>query len=484
MAFSFGGFGSTTGASSGFGASSTPAFGASSAPAFGASSTPAFGASTAPAFGASSSPFGGQSSAPSLFGGQSSTPSLFGGQSSAPSLFGGQSSAPSLFGGGQSSTPSLFGGGQSSTPSLFGGGQSSTPSLFGGASAASSAPGSSLFSFSGQQQPQSALAPLGQQQQQQQPSTLITYNTKYEDLPPDRQQELLAIQREISNYREDCDKLARDQRLHDSVALKRSMEEETSGLKQILQGMANSVKADDDALGDFREKVMQLLRSTESAVRTFQRSKLWRDAPQQYKGQVVPPQVQELLASPVVLPSPYLEQAVQGFQDTLDTYRQVVGELEQVLPADPSALAGMDESHALQALPITVSYMHDYFVHVAAQMEQLHNMVARAKDAFLAQRQASGDMTNPFQDSRRLQHLSAPNKPVVIPPASGLQPPGTSAGLSHHPGPAAALPAPGHFNTPQGTSPPPPFAAASPFGAATFGTDTSGDRRQARARRR
>ncbi len=38
-------------------------------------------------------------------------------------------------------------------------------------------------------------------------------------------------------------------------------------------------------------------------------------------GQMVPPQVQELLASPVVLPSPYLEQAVQGFQDTLDTYR-------------------------------------------------------------------------------------------------------------------------------------------------------------------
>lgn len=33
------------------------------------------------------------------------------------------------------------------------------------------------------------------------------------------------------------------------------------------------------------QKVMQLLRSTESAVRTFQRSKLWRDAPQQYKGE-------------------------------------------------------------------------------------------------------------------------------------------------------------------------------------------------------
>lgn len=125
------------------------------------------------------------------------------------------------------------------------------------------------------------------------------------------------------------------------------------------------------------QKVLRLLRSTESAVRTFQRAKLWRDAPQQYKGekeaeyrtcsnegwsavtlvmllcqlsvrvvhvlvrtctelmrfttrslhglhmfsgchairafagQIIPPQVQELLASPVVLPSPYLEQAIQ-----------------------------------------------------------------------------------------------------------------------------------------------------------------------------
>ena len=31
------------------------------------------------------------------------------------------------------------------------------------------------------------------------------------------------------------------------------MEGETSGLKQNLQAMGNAVKADDDALGDFRE---------------------------------------------------------------------------------------------------------------------------------------------------------------------------------------------------------------------------------------
>ena len=41
-------------------------------------------------------------------------------------------------------------------------------------------------------------------------------------------------------------------------------------------------------------------------------------------GQQMPPQMQELLSYPVVLPSPYLEQAVRGFQDALDSYRCVV----------------------------------------------------------------------------------------------------------------------------------------------------------------
>jgi hypothetical protein len=32
------------------------------------------------------------------------------------------------------------------------------------------------------------------------------------------------------------------------------------------------------------QRVVSLLKATEGVVRTFQRSKLWRDAPQQYKG--------------------------------------------------------------------------------------------------------------------------------------------------------------------------------------------------------
>ena len=79
----------------------------------------------------------------------------------------------------------------------------------------------------------------------------------------------------------------------------------------------------------------------------------------------------------MVLPSPYLEQAIHGFQQTLDNYRQVIGELEQALPADIMAsLGSSDEASLVQALPLVISHMHDYFVHVAARMEKLHQEVS------------------------------------------------------------------------------------------------------------
>lgn len=50
-----------------------------------------------------------------------------------------------------------------------------------------------------------------------------------------------------------------------------------------------------------------------------------------------------------------------------------MSELESSLP--PSAFSGTDESSLAMQLPTIVAHMHDYFVHVAARMEQLHNEV-------------------------------------------------------------------------------------------------------------
>lgn len=75
---------------------------------------------------------------------------------------------------------------------------------------------------------------------------------------------------------------------------------------------------------------MALLKAADSIVRTFQRTKLWREAPSQFKGQPVPSAVQELLSQPVLLPSPFLEQACQGFGAQVAEFKKTVAELEQV----------------------------------------------------------------------------------------------------------------------------------------------------------
>ncbi len=55
---------------------------------------------------------------------------------------------------------------------------------------------------------------------------------------------------------------------------------------------------------------------------------------------------------------------------------QCIGELEQALPPAGGFLTGADEGGSTaQTLPVVISYMHDYFVHVASKMEKLHQQV-------------------------------------------------------------------------------------------------------------
>ncbi len=96
--------------------------------------------------------------------------------------------------------------------------------------------------------------------------------------------------------------------------------------------------------------------------------------------------------------------------------RQVVCELEAVLP--PSALAAYGAALQQQqlggggdpslggngtTLPIIISHMHDYFVHVAAQLEQVHNEVRRLLGSGWVSRALSPHSGAPASLLRHLQ---------------------------------------------------------------------------------
>lgn len=71
-----------------------------------------------------------------------------------------------------------------------------------------------------------------------------------------------------------------------------------------------------------------------------------------------------------VKPSPFLQQTVARFQHQLTEYRQRIEELERLL------LAGSDKDNTtsgsdfsiLQSLPTVMSNVHDFFIHVAAEV--------------------------------------------------------------------------------------------------------------------
>lgn len=78
----------------------------------------------------------------------------------------------------------------------------------------------------------------------------------------------------------------------------------------------------------------------------------------------------------------------------MEQYRALVVELEALLPAQLGRKqqqqqqdgGGGGASAAFTALPVMLHNLHDFFNHVAARLEKLHEGVAGTREAFLERR--------------------------------------------------------------------------------------------------
>uniref|UniRef100_A0A1D1ZP73 Nucleoporin Nup54 alpha-helical domain-containing protein n=1 Tax=Auxenochlorella protothecoides TaxID=3075 RepID=A0A1D1ZP73_AUXPR len=373
MAFSFGNTGASTPA---FGTPSTPfGFGAGT-PATAAASTPAFSFGNAPAFGASSpSPFG-ASSTPA-FG--ASSASLFGASSTPAFGFG---SAPAF---GASSTPGFsFNAAptQAQTASAFGGG------LFGGASTA-------VTPFGG--------GPNAQQAQQAATSLLTTdgrplgHNTKWDDISPAAQNQLLELEKFIVRLREDCAVLDADERLSNPAAAKQRLPETSAALEQDIAALASRIKANESASDAVRDHVIHLLRSTESTLHAFQRSHAWREAAKLPPGQPLPPALVEQLGLGVVLPSPFLAASIESYADQVESLRRALGALQSVLPDEGEAAAAGAAFAGPEGIEGALRNLQDCLLASAARLQALADGVTERKAACLAAARRAGDYGDPFE---------------------------------------------------------------------------------------
>ncbi|XP_073057881.1 nuclear pore complex protein NUP58 isoform X1 [Primulina eburnea] len=291
----------------------------------------------------------------------------------------------------------------------------------------------SPFQFQLQQpQPQ----PQVQQPQPQQPQTQqqlylltndkapATYSTKWAELHPDSQKVLHQIEERIFGYRDESHRLDQCSRLYDSSVSNNGFENDASSiLQQELGGISVAMDRQKAILQELMTVVKDMLRNTEGAVRSFMMLQprfihqnkapaTSASAPSQPLGAMTAQTSSGQPAANNILPvldfysgvpkkpSPFLCQTVSRFEKYLSECRQWIEELEQLLFLDEKNCSNPSSS-LLQSLPKVMANVHDYFVHVAAKVESIHQYIESMKTAYLADKRRRGDVNNPFLEANR-----------------------------------------------------------------------------------
>ncbi|XVF59507.1 hypothetical protein PTKIN_Ptkin07bG0281400 [Pterospermum kingtungense] len=279
-------------------------------------------------------------------------------------------------------------------------------------------------------QPQQQQQLQQQQQQQQQPflftndKTPANYSTKWSDLHPDSQKILLQIEEKILEYRAESQRLDQCSRLYDSSESNEGFELDANHIVQELGGISTAMERQKAMLQELMATVKDMLRNTEVAVRSFTmlRPRFLHSntgvasnatAPSQAPGATSTPgsNAQPTPTSMVPVfyfyhglpkkPSPFLQHTVARFEKYLGDCRQWIEELEQLLHLNSDRNSINHASSLLQSLPKVMSNVHDFFVHVAAKVESIHQYIESMKTAYLADQRRRGDVNDPFLEADR-----------------------------------------------------------------------------------
>ncbi|KAL5984856.1 Nucleoporin p58/p45 [Asimina triloba] len=148
-------------------------------------------------------------------------------------------------------------------------------------------------------------------------------------------------------------------------------------------------------------------------------------------------------------PSPFLQQTVTRFEKCLGECRQWIEELEQLTSnMDDSSLSS--DNSLLHSLPKVMSNVHDFFVHIAAKVEGLHQYIESMKAAYLADQRRRGDGSDPFLEADRREMAKQEAAARRVHPTLHL--PAVKQTSAHVAGLFATSAVPGTSNVPQPTA--------------------------------
>ncbi|XP_038971663.1 nuclear pore complex protein NUP58 isoform X1 [Phoenix dactylifera] len=246
------------------------------------------------------------------------------------------------------------------------------------------------------------------------------YNTKWEDLHPDSQKLLLRIEERILEYKYESQRLEQCSRLYDSSVSSDSFEFDASRILQELGGITTAIEREKVSVQELMKNVNDMMWHTEFAVRSYMmlRPRFLRQNVPAASGvgptsqtvgvAVTSGQTSQLMTSSISpsfdfysgipkRPSLFMHHTAARFEKYLTECCQWIEELEQLLLMDTDKAT----SSSLEALPTVMSNVHDYFIHVAAKVESLHQYIESMKMAYLADQRRRGDGNDPFIEANR-----------------------------------------------------------------------------------
>ncbi|KAB5547746.1 hypothetical protein DKX38_011152 [Salix brachista] len=225
--------------------------------------------------------------------------------------------------------------------------------------------------------------------------------------------------------RDESKRLDQCSRFYDSSVSNEGFELDASQIIQELGGISNSMERQKALLQELMTNVKDMLRNTEMAVRSFMMlhprflhsnaggGASNATAPSQPPGTTgIPGSTSQPTSSSIVpvfdfysglpkKPSLFLQQTVARFGKYLGECSQWIEELEQLILLDSDRNSSHPGSSLLQSLPKVMSNVHDFFVHVAAKVERIHQYIESMKTAYLVDQRRRGDGNDPFLEADR-----------------------------------------------------------------------------------
>ncbi|KAL6636862.1 hypothetical protein ACP70R_024434 [Stipagrostis hirtigluma subsp. patula] len=238
------------------------------------------------------------------------------------------------------------------------------------------------------------------------------YETKWGELHPVSQELLLQIEDKMREYKYESEHLTQCSRLHGPSLFNKSYELDACQIMQEAQSVSTIIDREKVSVQSLMAVVKKISRNTDFAIRSYVKLNANRSGSSGAH-------TYHCYTNAPRRPSPFVQHTVAKFEEHLGECCKWIVELEKLMQVTNDKTF----QESLESIPVVMSNVHDYLIHVAAKVEDIHQYVETTKTRYLKDRRCRGDCTDPFLEADRRETAKQEATARIVHPTLHLLPP-------------------------------------------------------------